>query len=132
VIIIDTSVLINVLRGKKTKAVEQLRLLERDETPFHIPVFCCQEILQGARNEHEWNLLYDNLSTQRILLPENSFQTHVGAARIYYDCRQKGFTVGGTVDCLVAQLVLENDGTLIHDDEDFERIARVIPIKTLA
>lgn len=131
-IIVDTSVLINVLRGRNTKGVERLRLIERDETPFRIPVFCCQEILQGAENEHEWDLLYDNLSTQRILLPENSFQTHVGAARIYFDCRRKGFTAGSTSDCLVAQLVLENDGTLIHDDKDFDRIARIRPLKILA
>jgi predicted nucleic acid-binding protein len=131
-IIVDTSVLINVLRGRNTKAVERLRQVEHDETPFRIPVFCFQEILQGAENEHEWELLYDNLSTQRILLPESPFQTHVGAARIYFDCRREGFTIGSTFDCLVAQLVLENDGTLIHDDEDFDRIARIRPLRILA
>ena len=131
-IVVDTSVLINVLRGRITTGVERLRLIERDDTPFRIPVFCCQEILQGAENEHEWDLLLDNLSTQRILLPENSFQTHVGAARIYFDCRRKGFTIGGTVECLVAQQVLEKDGTHIHDDEDLDRIARIRPLRILA
>ncbi len=53
------------------------------------------------------------------------------AARINFDCRRKGMTVRSAVDCFIAQLVLEEDGILLHDDDDFEKIRSVRPLKTL-
>ena len=131
-IIVDTSVLINLLRGRTTVATERLARIELEDTPFHIPAICCQEILQGAEDESEWEFLYSNLSTQRILEPEDPFQTHIGAARIFFECRRKGMTIRSAADCIVAQLALENDADLLHDDEDFVRIARIRPLRILA
>ena len=131
-IIVDTSVLINTLRGQKTKAVEQLRLFDREKTPYYIPAICCQEILQGAKNQREWDNIYRNLSTQRILIPENPWETHIAAARIFFDCRRKGLTVRSPADCFIAQLTLENDGTLLSDDAGFDRIAEIRPLNILA
>jgi predicted nucleic acid-binding protein len=131
VIIVDTSVVINLLRGRTTEAAERLIRIEREETPFYIPAVCCQEILQGAKNEREWEFLYKNISTQRTLAPKDPLQTHIAAARIFFDCRRKGLTVRSTADCMVAQLALENDAALLHDDEDFDRIARILPLRIL-
>ena len=130
-IVVDTSVLISVLRGHKTSAVEQLRMIDRDRTPFYVPAICCQEVLQGAKDQQEWDSIYGNLSTQRILVPENPWETHVAAARIFFDCRRKGLTVRSPADCLIAQLTLENDATLVSDDADFDRIAEIRPLKIL-
>ena len=130
-IIVDTSVLINLLRGRTTEAVKQLIRIEREDTPFYIPAVCCQEILQGAKGEREWEFLYRNISTQRALLPKHPFHTHLAAARIFFDCRRKGLTVRSSTDCFVAQLALENNGTLLHDDKDFNRIAGIRPLKIL-
>jgi predicted nucleic acid-binding protein len=124
-------VVINLLRGRTTAATERFIQIEREDTPFHIPAICCQEILQGARNEHDWEFLYGNISTQRVLVPEDPLQTHIAAARIFFECKRKGMTVRSTVDCIVAQLALENDADLLHDDEDFNRIARLRPLRAL-
>jgi len=43
--------------------------------------------------------------------------------------RCKGLTVRSTIDCLIAQLVLEEEGELLHDDDDFDLIARVRPLR---
>ena len=40
-------------------------------------------------------------------------------------------TVSGVVDCLVAELVLQQGGTLLHDDDDYEMLARVRPLRLL-
>lgn len=130
-IIVDASVVINLLRGRTTAATKRFIQIEREDTPFHIPAICCQEILQGAKNEHDWEFLYSNISTQRILEPEDPFQTHIGAARIFFECRRKGMTIRSAADCIVAQLALENDADLLHDDEDFNRIARIRPLRIL-
>jgi predicted nucleic acid-binding protein len=130
-IVVDTSVLISFFRGRATPAAARLRELEVAGEPFALPVVCCQEVLQGARDEREWQLLHDYLSSQRLLAPEEPWRTHCDAARIYFDCRRRGLTVRSAVDCLIAQLVIESAGVLLHEDSDFERIREVRPLRTL-
>jgi len=130
-IIVDTSVLIDLLRGRRTSATEELRRLEADDLPYMIPAFCCQELLQGAKSQSEWECLLEYLQCQRILTPGDTWSTHVEAARIYFDCRRKGITVRSTVDCFIAQLVLDEDGILLHGDDDYEKIKNVRPLRTM-
>jgi predicted nucleic acid-binding protein len=130
-IIVDTSVLVNLFRGIRTAATDRLRQMEADDIPFMIPVVCCQELLQGAKNEQEWSLLEQYLSTQRLLWPRDAWPAHINAARIYFDCRRRGITVRSSVDCLIAQLVLDENATLLHEDEDFEKICKVRKLRTL-
>lgn len=128
-IVLDTSVLVDFLRGVENPTSAALAGLAEQEATLAIPVVCCQELLQGARDEAEWQTLYDYLSTQELLAASDPLTSHVAAARIYYDCRRQGLTLRGSVDCFVAQLALENDATLLHNDEDFARISRVRPLK---
>jgi predicted nucleic acid-binding protein len=131
VIVVDTSVFVDFFRGTGSAAADRMHHLEEEDVPFAIPAICCQELLQGARDEREWRLLRDYLETQMILSPVEAWATHAAAARIFYDCRRQGITIRSTIDCLIAQLVLENDGVLLHQDEDFERIRAVRPLRTL-
>jgi predicted nucleic acid-binding protein len=131
VIVVDTSVLIDFLRGTTTPGAERLAQLESDEVPFSIPLVCYQELLQGARDEREWTLLDRHLQTQRLLVPEEPLALHREAARIFFDCRRKGVTVRSTVNCFIAAQALHAKATLLHDDEDFERMLVVRPLKTL-
>jgi predicted nucleic acid-binding protein len=131
VIVVDTSVLIDLLTGRDLPGARRLRQLEVDRTPFSLPVLCCQEVLQGARDQREWALLFDYLGSQNLLFPHDLWATHVNAARIYYDCRRKGITIRSSIDCLVAQMALDEEGVVLHNDEDYERIREVRPLKTL-
>jgi predicted nucleic acid-binding protein len=124
-IFVDTSALIDLLRGKVTPAADFLARLEADDVPYAIPLLCCQEILQGARDEAEWRLLHENLSTQRLAVPAEPAALHWEAARIFFDCRRRGITVRSSVDCLIAAQAMEAKATLLHNDEDFERIKKV-------
>jgi len=130
-IVVDTSVLVDLFKGVSNPASDRLRRVEEDGAPFAIPAVCCQELLQGARDEREWTLLASYLETQTLLSPSDPWAIHAAAARIFFDCRRQGITVRSTVDCLIAQLVLEADGELLHNDEDFDRIASVRPLRTL-
>jgi predicted nucleic acid-binding protein len=130
-IVVDTSVLVDLFRGRSAGAADQLREMERQGVPFTIPAVCCQELLQGARDDEEWKLLLSYLESQRLLLPGDLWTAHREAARIFFDCRRIGVTVRSTIDCFIAQLVLEHQATLLHHDEDFERIRRVRPLRTI-
>ena len=90
-----------------------------------------QEILQGAKDEKEWKLLDNYLAEQELLFASDPATSYRNAARIYFDCRRKGLTIRSTIDCYIAQLVLEQDGTLLHNDGDFKSIQKVRPLKTL-
>ncbi len=130
-IVVDTSVLVDFFRGRETRATRRLEELERSDVPFSIPTVCCQELLQGARDEAEWSTLHDYLGTQRLLSPSDPWRTHVEAARIYFEGRRRGLTIRSTVDCFIAALTLEMAGTLLHDDIDFERIKAIRDLPTL-
>jgi hypothetical protein len=131
VIVVDSSVLIAFFRGHQNPAVEQLTNLEAEEIPFLLPGVCFQEVLQGARDEREWRLLEEYLGSQELLFSSNPARTYREAARIYYDCRRRGLTIRSSVDCFIAQLVLEVDGTLLHNDGDYQSIAEVRPLQLL-
>ena len=99
--------------------------------PYGVPVPCAMEILQGARDEKDWRLLDEMLHGLDVVAPRDAWESYREAARILFDCRRKGLTVRSGPDCLVSQIALENDATLLHDDDDFERIARVRPLRVL-
>jgi len=128
-IVVDTSVLVDFFRGVGNPPAAALVRLAEEEASLAIPMICCQELLQGARNETEWRTLHDYLSTQELLTATDPLGAHVAAARIFYDCRRQGITLGGSIDCLVAQLALENDAVLLHNDGDFEGIGSVRPLR---
>ena len=130
-IIVDTSVLIAFFQGHMTAQARRLQRLEVEQTPFAIPMVCCQEVLQGAKNDREWELLHSYLETQVLLTPQNHWSIHVEAARIFYDLRRQGLTIRSTIDCYIAALVLEADGILLHDDRDFEKVKKVRSLLTI-
>jgi predicted nucleic acid-binding protein len=131
VILVDTSVLVGYLRGRETEATGRLDRLEVENSAWAIPAPCVQEILQGALDEREWRALHLAVRGRDIVEPAESVDALVAAARIWFDARRRGLTIRSAADCLIAQIALEHDAVLLHDDYDFERIARVRPLKTL-
>ena len=130
-ILVDTSALLPFLSGRSTRASEALANVLSEGAEIALTPIVVQEVLQGAREDKEWKRVRSYLLTQDILLPRDSLATHVAAARIYYDCRRRGLTVRSTLDCVVAQIALEHGAHLLHDDRDYEAIARVRALKTL-
>ncbi|MCL1914422.1 MAG: PIN domain-containing protein [Eubacteriaceae bacterium] len=125
-ILVDTSVLINYLKGQ-TDPKSQLfaSVLSRD-IPFGISAYTYQEILQGARDEKEFAQLKDYLSTQTIYdLPEGAI-TYEKAARLYFELRRKGITTLSSIDILIALTAIEYNQILLHNDNDFDTIAEKV------
>jgi predicted nucleic acid-binding protein len=128
-ILVDTSVLIDFLKGKKDKSSQRLKEVLQQGIPFGINSFVYQEVLQGARSEKEYKLLSKYLETQRFYHPKDPIEYFAKAARIYFDCRKKGVTIRSTIDCVIAQTAIEHDLFLLHNDGDFDAMATVIPLK---
>jgi predicted nucleic acid-binding protein len=126
VILVDTSVWVEVLRDRSGRAKTVLeRSLDDDEavlTRFHQ-----LELLQGARDEREWGLLQEQLDAQVYL--ECGPETWNDAARIYFELRRAGKTVRSPIDCCIAQIAMEHDVLLLHRDRDFEVISKIRPLR---
>lgn len=99
------------------------------EMPFGITSFIYQEVLQGAGSEKEYRKLKTYLSTQRFYHPEDPVDSYQSAAQIYFKCRRKGISVRSTIDCLIAQITLEQNLILLHNDKDFDAISTVVPLR---
>ena len=131
-VLVDSSVLIDFFRGRSTPAVRFLSEIEAsgEAAGWALPLVCLQEILQGAKDEREWKLLRSALESQEIVGPGDPLAVHLEAARIFFDCRRKGLTVRSSTDCLIAALALERGDVLLHDDADFDAIAKVRPLRS--
>ena len=125
-ILVDTSVWIEIFRDNAGKVVEAFKERAGSESCV-ISRFNQLELLQGARDEKEWRLLADYLTTQYYLEADNN--TWQAAARIYFELRRKGVTINSPVDCCIAQIAMEQGATLLHRDKDFEKISRIRPLR---
>ncbi len=119
----DTSVWIDAFNGNATVHIEKLLL---SNTVGLTPVIYT-EILQGVSSEKEFNHLQQALHYYHFYELKNPKSSYEQAALIYYKCRKKGITIRSSVDCLIVQCAIENDLILLHNDQDFERIASVVP-----
>ncbi len=123
-ILVDTSVWIEVLRDASKRSVLDRALAGSDVV---LSRFTQMELLQGCRDEGEWQMLDSHLEGQEYLeMNEGSWTL---AARVYFDLRRAGNTVRSPIDCCIAQLALENGVVLLHKDRDFGTIAGIRPLR---
>lgn len=128
-LLVDTSVLIDFLKGEKNEPCRKFQKALESAVPFGITSQIFQEVLQGAKSIHEFNKLHRYLASQIFFHPKYAVESYTQAAKIYFKCRKKGFTIRSTIDCLIAQITIEHNLALLHNDNDFKAIATVIPLK---
>ena len=125
--LVDTSVLIDFFKGKETKHSLKLEKIIINKIPFGISVFTYQELLQGSKNEKEYEKLNRYLSTQKIYYPTHS--TFESSAHLFFSCRKKGITIRSTIDTLIATTAIENGLILLCSDRDFQFMTRVVDLE---
>ena len=125
-VLVDTSVLINYLKGVEDSYSSALQLLIDNKVPFGINPFILQEILLGARSMKEYSILEKALESLHLYQLKNE-DSYKEAAKIMIKCRNSGVTLRNTIDCLIAQTAIENEVMLLCNDRDFTNMAGVIP-----
>jgi predicted nucleic acid-binding protein len=120
-LIFDTSVWIDFLNKKRSVASDLLvEYIEQNDQVLFVPTIL-QELLQGIREDAQYNHIKDILSYFTALqIPP--VQAAVGAADLYRSLRKKGLTIRKINDCLIAYYAIEFSITLIHSDSDFDLI----------
>lgn len=124
--ILDSTVIIDVLRDRSGKAKRKLEMVLQGN-PYHLSRLTQFEILRGSVDEGQWTKLAAFLECESYV--EAGAETWAAAARIHYELKRKGKTIRSSIDCCIAQLAIEHDMTLVHNDRDFETIAQVRPYR---
>ena len=128
-ILVDTSVMIDYLKGRKTSVTETFHSINNIKLPYGITSLTYLEILQGSRDEKEFQIIKTYLESQKFYYLKDEKESYEQAAKIYFKCSKKGLKVGSAIDCIIAQVAIENDLFLLHNDSDFGRIALVSALK---
>jgi predicted nucleic acid-binding protein len=129
VVLVDTSVMIDYLQGNGNDLVLRFQYILDNNIPFGINLFIYQEVLQGVKTEKDFEKVKKYLDTQRFYTLKEEREPYASAAKIYFKCRKKGITIKSTIDCLIAQTAIENNLYLLHNDSDFDNIAKVVDLK---
>lgn len=130
--IVDSSVWIAHLRGTATPATRRLRMALARGEALQLPDIVLMEVLRGAAGPMELLRLEQAFLTVPRFVPVDGRVLALDAARLYARCRWSGFTPAGGNDCLIACCAIEAGQPLLHQDQDFPRIARLAPALRLA
>ena len=127
-VLIDTSAFIEFLNHTGSTFDREVERLIVNEEDVAIADIILTEILQGIRDDKE----HEEMKTSLLSFPVYSLKDHnsyIAAAELYRKCRKKGITLRSTVDLLIAQISIENDLALMHNDKDFDDIENVSGMK---
>ncbi len=122
-ILVDSSAWIEYLRATESPTDHRLTGLLGEELEIAITDFVAMEVLAGARspqNDHDLRRLLE----RAVPLPSRPFFDHEVAAQIYRTCRVAGDTPRKLADCLIAAVAIQRDLPILHNDRDFDLIAR--------
>ena len=129
VILVDSSVWIEHLRGTGSRAHEEFRSLASSR-PSDIatcePV--AMELLAGPTDPFTVRRIEDQLGTLEDL-PVDPARDFRAAAALARAVRRRGHTVRSMTDCLIAANALRHAAEVWHCDEDYVRIAAVTDLR---
>ncbi len=123
----DSSAWISFFANVPVAAADKLGQLIEVEADVCVCGPTMMEVLQGVRADNQHRKIASIFNNyQQLDLDQETFRE---AARIYRTCRSKGFTIRSSMDCLISATALQHDAYLLHNDRDFEAIAKFFPLK---
>lgn len=118
-ILVDSSVWIDLFNGRdtpQTHALEEMALAERW---IVVGDLVLAEVLQGTRDDHAFARTLSRLNEfDRVAI--SSPKIAVAAARNYRWLRERGITIRKTIDTLIATRCILDGISLLYSDRDFD------------
>ena len=121
-IVVDTSAWVEHIRGRSHPVAATLEALIQERADLAITEAVLMEVLAGC-SAATMPRIRSRLLALPILRVEG-LADYEEAARIYRACRDAGQTVRNQLDCLIAVPTIRHGASLLHNDRDFETIAR--------
>jgi len=125
-ILVDTSVLIDYLKGTENTKTGFFDEILNKGIPWGISALTYVELLQGVKSEKEFKFLKEYLISIPLYHLDQDHDSLEKAAKLYFRARKAGLTVRSTIDVLIAQTAIDHHLYLLHNDSDFDMLASVI------
>ena len=129
IVLVDTTVWIDFFGDRPTPHVSRLQELIEDDEDLCLCGVILAETLQGIRSDVDYRRSKNHFDSL-IFLPMHQ-ATFLRAADLYRALRKKGVTIRKPVDCMIASVAIEHDLILLHNDRDFDHIAKHSKLKIL-
>ncbi len=126
-VLVDSSVWIDLTRGKSSPHVKCLRDLIVDKRVL-LGDLVLLEVLQGFRSDREFERVRDSLLAFESRSLGGS-ETALLAAEHYRSLRAKGITVRKSIDMLIGTYCIKNNIALLHNDRDFDPLEQHLGLK---
>ena len=128
-ILIDTSVWIDYLRGLATTQTTQLRL-QMEGGPLLVGDLILCEVLRGVRSDAQARSVEASLR-RFYLVSLTDPNLAIKAADNYRQLRGRGVTIRSVIDLLIGTFCIEGGHALLHSDRDFEPMERFLGLQTV-
>ena len=126
---VDSSVWVDYFNGIQTWQTDKLYQLLADKL-IVIGDIVLAEVLQGFRSDKDFHKAKEALNA----LPCYNVcgkEIAIKSANNFRFLRKKGTTIRKTVDMIIGTFCIENNYTLLHDDKDFEPLAKYLRLKVV-
>ncbi len=121
--LLDSSAWVEYLRATGSPTHLAVRSLIRGDASIITCDPVVMEIVAGGRSESHTAELHALLA--RATLVSTRPSDWLDAARIYRTGRSQGLTIRKMIDCLIAAIALGIGEPVLHNDADFDAIARI-------
>ena len=121
-ILVDTTAWIDFFAGRPRPHVATLEQLLRTEEDICICGIVLAEVLQGIRSDPEYTKTKDYFESL-VFLPV-THATFLRSSQMYRALRKKGVTIRASLDRMIASVAIEHRVPLLHNDRDFDKIAK--------
>jgi hypothetical protein len=121
-VLVDTTVLVDFFADRSSPHVVALQRLIEDEEDLCLCGIILAEVLQGIRSDEDYIKTKDYLEDLVFLPMQHA--TFIRAAEVYRSLRKRGVTIRKPVDCMIASVAIEHDIPLLHNDRDFDYMAK--------
>jgi predicted nucleic acid-binding protein len=128
-VIVDTTVWVDYLKGASTLEVEWLDRETSRQRLGLLDLMAC-EVLQGLSTDEEAVRVLRHLRRFEIFRT-GGIELAVAAARNYRHLRSRGRTVRKTIDGLIATFCIEQNHALLHNDRDFDAFEELLDLQVV-
>ena len=128
-ILVDSSVWIDHLRNRATRSVLRLRSL-LPAIPLLVGDLILCEVLRGVRSEAEARIVERGFRRFDIVALSDPGLAITAAAH-YRFLRTRGVTIAKLADLIIGTFCIERGHALLHSDQDFEPMERLLGLQTV-
>jgi predicted nucleic acid-binding protein len=129
VIIVDTTVWVDYLRGIRNPETEWLEI-EADRKRLGLTDLILCEVLEGVRGQQEFGLVQSELHRFE-LFETGGEELAIATARNYRRIREEGLTVPKTIDCLIATFCMAHGHALLHRERNFDAFEQILGLAVI-